>query len=328
MFQSAGLQIATRIETRADPTAFEPDAPVPEGFFDQPGSFEWAASDPVAVLQWLAARAASGQAVDANESMRRKKLLGQVHVDDAAELPHLAAMLPAGELRLQFLKTQTGRLARLDPDAAIAVSRSMEGAGLRHTLLSEVGIALARHEPRRSVDLLAALLREDPSDAPVTYPDGRTKDSPHGVSYKRIEELAITAPAETMALLDERADLFTPRSPGHNLAREWLRYNQLGYARWVEGLAPGPKRDGFVGHLVSELGELENDGRGYFPDHPQSLHWAMRIDDADLRRDVLTKAISRWRLFSPVAAAEFLQSPSAAEEARNIHATLVGKEAR
>lgn len=328
-FQSIDVYTREQLHALADPGSFDPEAPNTGGMSPRPSISSWVAAHPEVALRWVADKLHRGESV---ERGIQRELLRAIPVIDPGEVTRLAGILPPGEIRAKFLEGQVSRVARCDPDAAFAIAREEPDARGRRALEVQILAVLAGEDPRRAVRALTEFLASDPSGSlssvEVQELDGSTRVVGVPVPYTLMVPLATSAPEETMALLLDLPGALDQRGPARLLAKEWLRYNQLGYIDAVQRRAPGSQRDALLGCLVSELAELGNDGRGYFPDFPGALRWAMEIEEEGLRNQLLEETIAHWDRMSPGEAAGFLESENAPELAREIHARRGGERGR
>jgi len=285
---------------------------------------KWVASDPEAAVRWLAAKLETGEA---SKVANEKVIAGALKSFPPEELPAIAALLPPGEERSELVSAYVLALANHDPDQAIEFARSQEGTANVTGLLAIVGQALADEDPRHSIDLLADALRDYPNGGriAVVQPNGEEKMDGWVVDYGWLKSLSAAAPDETMALLSSRTDAVETGSPAQILGREWMLRDQVGYAGWVRSLPPGPTQDAFLVPLVSEIANLESDGRGYYPDRQEAIRQATRISDDEARRQMIRRIASDLENYSPTGMEKFAESEAATDEIRAIYSEIKGK---
>ncbi|GAA5479067.1 hypothetical protein Hhel01_02569 [Haloferula helveola] len=285
---------------------------------------KWVASDPKAAIRWLAAKLEKGEG---SKVANEKVIAGALKSFPPEDLPAIAALLPPGEERSQLVSAYVLALANYDPSQAIEFARSQAGTANVTGLLAKVGQALADEDPRRSIDLLADLLRDYPNGGriAVVLPDGEEKMEGSVVEHGWLKSLSMAAPQETMALLSSRTDAVETGSPAQILGREWMLRDQVGYAGWVNSLHPGPMQDAFLVPLVSEIANLKSDGRGYYPDRQEAIRRASRISDDESRRQMIRRLASDFQKYSPTGMAKFAESDAATDEVRAIYAEITRK---
>lgn len=79
-------------------------------------------------------------------------------------------------------------------------------------------------------------------------------------------------------------------------------------SQWLQGMAPGEKRDTAVGQLVPVI---LADG-----DPAAAFQWSATLIDENQRLRLMTPALAAWHLADPAAAAEALKSSNLSGAAR------------
>lgn len=242
----------------------------------------WAASDPPAAEQW-----ARGLAEPNEQSATLLTIAREMTRENPAAALSMAADLPAGESRDEFLAHAAAEWASQDSHSAVEWGKQVADESLRADLLAAIATGFAENNPSAAATLVAQSL-----------PAGRAQDD---AVVSIVQRWVQQSPEEASSW----ATAF-PNGPLRDTALDtlvklWADQDITAAGAWINSLGTGPGSDIAIAAYV-EKSSVQ------FPE--MAAEWAQEIRDAQLRDAKLVQLAELWlRSDAPAARQWLAQAP-------------------